>query len=164
MVTHTCSWFADRSRQFRVLDEPAPTAVPCLSTGWRTPSPLRSTVQKHLPDWQRGPLRVLGLDPHPRRGSAVAGSPRPALGIPALCSGPRIRKSYARWQRVWVTAKPSRRCAQHLLRDHCRGVPSAMCSIRPPGVWSAATGLWAMVTPSDRRQGTGRLAHAREVD
>jgi hypothetical protein len=102
MATHTCRWFGDRSVATRLLDEPAPTGGPVYEHRLGN-SEATSVYGTHLPisiggnfafsAWVRVPEGFRG-----RRISAILPG---YAGIAQWTADP---KSYARWQRVWVTA------------------------------------------------------------
>jgi hypothetical protein len=102
MATHTCGWFADRSVTTRLLDEPAPTggAVFEHRLGNTEPTLIYGT---HLPIGTGGnfAFSVWIRIPEGFRGHRISAVLR---GYPGIMQWTADPKSYARWQRVWVTA------------------------------------------------------------
>jgi hypothetical protein len=102
MVTHTCSWFADRSAAVRVLDEPAPTGGAVFEHRLAKTEPT-TVYGTHLPIGTGGHFAFSAWIRIPEgfRGSRISAVLRGYPGIMQWAADP---KSNARWQRVWVTA------------------------------------------------------------
>jgi hypothetical protein len=102
MATHTCRWFGDRSVETRLLDE-APAAGGAVyehrlggsdaTTAYGTNLPIGAGGNFAFSAWVRVPEGFRG-----RRISAILPG---YAGIAQWTADP---KSYARWQRIWVTA------------------------------------------------------------
>jgi hypothetical protein len=102
MATHTCTWFADRLVAVRVLDEPAATGGPLfehrLGTSeptlvYGTQLPIGTGGHFAFSVWIRIPAGFRGV-----RISAVL------RGYSSIAQWSADPKSYAHWQRIWVTA------------------------------------------------------------
>ena len=102
MDAHTCRWFAHSSSTTRPLEEPAPTGGAMFehrlgaaeeTSVYIAQLPIASGGSFAFSAWIRVPEEFRG-----RRISAVLN------GYPSIAMWTADPKSYARWQRVWVTA------------------------------------------------------------